>query len=157
MSIQKVKTAEVDGVRVDVMFNTETGSFTAKTDNNDFKSTTLKGLLSALRQAKRQERAEVPVTRLGRGWLSDDEVKHGLCVGIHMGNGNFLFRWDGEKGSSQDYGGSVVRRLTAEEVAEYKRLMKEKRQAEEAVEKFRKRVAINLKAELAKASGDGKD
>lgn len=169
----------INGTKVEIKVSQD-GEFYAYAAGEDFKADTKKELLQKLTRTLRKVKKvklSIPVTMLGvtrskslyqaSRRIAGLSTENAVLVGIHAGNGNILVREDREDAEIEQLTGfgdrdNIARRLTPEEAKEYEKLAKGKRDADDALYKFEKRVKIEdvrklVQAEVAKAVDDPKE
>lgn len=153
----KVKNVEVRGQQIGVDVDNQ-GTFSAKVGDATVSADSLKDLIGKLERATKIEQARVSI-QFSR-W-DDGAIKHGTVTGIHAANNNLLIKWDGVKGTSQEWrsgrwGEKTERflRLTDVEEKQLLALYKAEEVATEAREEFEKRHAFDIGKELTKALSD---
>lgn len=163
--LTKFKTETIDGADVDIFVNVD-GEFVATVpgaDGEQIEASTMRMLVEKLRRTSRARRnVSLPATLLRRTWHSDaaSTFVDVTVTGVHASNGNVLYRVDSEsaRGSSQlcAHNEHLMRRLSAEQRAEYLRLEQAKRATTEQLNLFHASLKIDAKSELAKlaASAD---
>jgi hypothetical protein len=111
----KLRTIEIRSRKIDVEVD-GSGEFSAEYNGQEIHATTLDLLKEKLDRAVKADKIE-PIRFI---YFDGEKLKRGACTGIHVGNGNILIKWEGEKGVEQEY--SMRGCLDPERYAEYKKL-----------------------------------
>lgn len=95
-------------------------------------------------------RVNIPVMR-----NNDGRVQRGAFTGIHGSNGNYLIKWEGEKGTDQisyfSFSSGYSRFIDPACEAEYAELVRRSAEADRALESFEKQHFLDIKDLMAKA------
>ena len=161
MAVTTIGKETIDGVDYEVQVS-DSGKFLVIFDGDQLTADTKKAVIDKLRTAVRShKRVEVPVTHVRTRYRGDQEVdepENLILTGIHGSSRNLLYRVEGKKG--RDASGqlshydTILRRLTKDEVEEFKRLGKAKRDAEKDLERFISARKIDARAVVTKAARD---
>jgi hypothetical protein len=151
-----LKTFTAHGTKVEIVV-WEDGSFNTRVHGEWIKEMTLAECEAKARKAAKKAAivVSVPFTMTGvvlhksayRGssWVSGYGTRDGVATGIHSGSGRTMVKWD--DGTTEQLRSSreerVVRRLTAEEKAEYIEVEKAYRAAEERRYQFARKVGMS--------------
>lgn len=152
------------GLDVKIKADARSGLFTANVAGEHYSAKSKDELLTKLAGVVKRTRVKinVPLTVIGtvarvvkagigsyRSWTTYDPgvgFEHAVLVGTHASTGRLLLRKeDGSKFERDRWGGrdgTLCRRLTPEEVAQYVKLHTEHERARKAYEKFVERVEI---------------
>lgn len=160
----KVKTETIDGRKVAIELGAD-GTFEAQCDGDEWTDKTLEGVIAKVRRDLRKSkvRIAIPATAIGvelhkpqfghaHSRSATGKVRHLTITGVHGRSGNILARWEDTGESEQISGwrneGSICRRLTPDEVKQYAALAKAKKAADDAIEKFEKRISLGGRKDI---------
>jgi len=154
------------GLDVKIKADARTGYFSAGVGGDHYSAKTREELLEKLAKAVKKTRVKlnVPLTIIGRvarivkagvgdtrSWITHDPgvgFEHVVLIGTHASTGRLLLRKeDGTKMEQERFGygsrgGTLCRRLTVDEAAQYVTLHTEYERARKAYEKFESRVEV---------------
>lgn len=161
MSENKVKTINVDGVKVDITV-TGSGMFYAQLDGEGFQKPTLKELEELMRKMIRNRgklSIEATLVEIVDGWRHEGKVEFENIVitGTHAGNNNILYR-DANGHTSQLRGyndGRLCKRLSTDEKKELVALVVARNKATAAVDEWVKGRTINAAKTIDEARKKG--
>jgi len=150
-----IKTFKAHGTEVKIQVF-EDGSFNTRVHGSWIKEMTLPECEAKARKAAKKAAIVVSVpftltgtvphksTYHGSSWVSGIGTRDGVATGVHSGSGLVMVQWD--DGTKEQLRSSresnVVRRLTAEEKAEYAEVERQYRAAEERRHKFGRKVEM---------------
>lgn len=148
-----LKTIEIDTREIEITVE-ENGDFVARVDGEWYRAPSLKLLTEKLRKMIRsQGRIAVPVTQISSGHHDEPVITQITLVGVHAGNGNTLYKEDGETGVDQLRWSrdEIYRRLTEAEIAQCHALHEEVRVAKTALEAWLDARRVNDKELMQQA------
>jgi len=138
---------------VDIDVN-EYGTFSATVDGVKLEAKSLEDLKPKIDRATKQEQARVaiPFVRYVKdSWRKDGgKFKRGFITGLHASNSNLLVKFEGEKGSTQEYIGEYLK-LTPEQEVEYQQLVLAAEAAAKLQDAFEKKHSFDGKEAVQKA------
>jgi hypothetical protein len=87
---------EVRGTKYEIHIGDD-GKFMVEVDGVSHTAPTLDSLKKRLNEVTRikQKNIAIPFIMWEEKFDKDGEIRHGVCVGIHAGNGNFMVKLDG--------------------------------------------------------------
>jgi hypothetical protein len=128
------------------------GKFNADWDGENIEAPNLDALVERLTKITKVN-LSIKFCRWG-----DDKIKHGEITGRHGANNNILVRFEGEKGSQQEYSYSTDNarylRLSLSEETEYIELQKTLAAITAKIEKFEESHAFSAQKAILKALGE---
>lgn len=147
----KIATQVINGHKYDIEVVPGTGMFRAEHEGETVESATKAALIQRLKQMTRENvRVEIQAIL-----VEHDELFPITLTGFHQSNGNLLYKQHGKKGVQQMYKWSsadkVLRPLAPTEAGDFKALLRAKREAEKAVERWLKARKIDAVATVNKA------
>lgn len=154
----KVGTETIDTVEYEIYVD-GAGIFSSSFEGDRITAATKKALVEKLRTAVRSHhKVAIDVTHIATRYRGDREVpepENLILTGIHASSRNLLYRKPGQKGRDAtgqlSHYDTITRRLGPGEIADLKRLVKEKHDAEKALEKWIGSRKIDARAEITKA------
>lgn len=149
----KIGTETIRGVKFEIHV-TDDGTFTCTSVEGDaLRSKTLEGLKQLiLKHSKnKQKNVKIPFVVWQHDHRDKGKVVHGICVGIHGGNGNLLLKYEGGKTEQESYRHNTY--IDPEYAAELERLARIAEAATTAYEEFERKHALQLKEMVAKILG----
>lgn len=165
MSDTKLKRETIDGRQVDI-YVTDGGTFKALMDGGSeetYSAASLPSLMKQVREIIKGQTKEIPAAQVG--WSSGDrwssrgkkslQVELLIISGIHAGNGNVLYRHEGQprKNTQQGYryhSVKFLRRPTPEELEELKTLYEANDELERRIEAWHQARLLDVEASLKK-------
>jgi hypothetical protein len=139
-----VGTEVIQRKKVEITFSAEIGTFFASVHKKELSADTYDGLKIKIARALKEKvaKVEVPFTCLkSNRYGGEMQVINGIGTGIHTSNRNLIVRYDGGSTEQISHWGSsreFLRRLSADEAAEWKRLNETVRKAQKALAAFTK-------------------
>lgn len=150
----KLKTVQIDTRPFDVYVDDEGQFFTRWQGDNIF-APSLKTLEEKLRKTVRAAgRIAVPVSRISDTWHSETPtITHIVLTGVHAGNGNVLYREEGENTVEQirSFDDEIYQRLTESDIAQFHTLKQAVRTAEEALDTWKTAHKVNPRSLMEQA------
>lgn len=148
----KFDTFEVDGKKFTIDVRNE-GQFCTVIDGDDVHADTYEKLKQKIVRAQRRTKVRVAlpatVAKSSGRWNGDDEALIDVEItGIHQRNRNFLYRRvdTGKANDDSGYNDTFLKRQDAAGKAKYMTLLKAKRDATTAFDKFKSSITLNKEA-----------
>lgn len=147
----KIATQVINGAKYDIEVNPGTGLFHTTYEGETVESSTKAALIQRLKQMTRENvRVEIQAIL-----VEHDELFPITLTGFHQSNGNLLYKQPGKKGVQQMYTYSsnekILRPLAQTEAGDFKALLRARREAEKAVDRWLKERKINAVETVKKA------
>lgn len=131
------------------------GEFYTEYEGERVGALTLEELRSKLTKLTKKP-VNIPFAR-----IYDGRIRHGVIRGVHATNRNLLIKFDGQKGVEQEYGwqreGSNYLALTSAEEEVYLGLHKELKKAQDAVDAFENKHALDVPKALESAGANDEE
>jgi len=152
-----VKKIDIDGTDYELNVNAN-GEFWANTigaDSHTVKAPTMDALITKLRAEARKKPMAIPVSVVFQQHRGGIEVRHGTITGIHGRTRNVLMAWDtGDKQQLDNYGNTILARLTDEGTTDLVRLHEAKQRAAHAYDTQIEACRVNVKELIDKAKNE---
>lgn len=157
--MKSIGSVKVRGEQYEIHVDTSDGKFSATVDGDEISHVTLQGLKDRLLDVTRpQAKINITFWRVATGQFSEKpdnpiRIVRGAITGRHAANGNLLVFIGGSR--EQEYYVKKSRRylsLKAGEENEYAAMLVASENAQKAVEKFEEKHALDVEAEISKAS-----
>lgn len=150
-----VKTINVDGAVVEITLN-EKGEFLAKVETQWITAPTMKGIEERVRKAVRSAgKLSIEATLLDFGFNDDEpSFEDILITGQHASNNNVLYRDDsGAVQQLRTFNSDCMIRLSKDQRKEFGELVKARKRAEKAMEKWKADHKLDAHQAIRKARG----